>query len=186
MIAIEQRWHIQTSGSTSEYLYFILHLPYIIRQVTSVGFRACVRNLFVQHLPGERISPATTASLCTLSQAPVENNLMWLVSWLFSHLSITGNCSHVLWYTNSGIPLAGRTRILVFGLSYLDLLKKRNHVSESSASIEYSVQPTSFLSTKHAHSFHGHSQWTRHWTSSSASISTSLLITTLLELLYER
>ena len=61
-----------------------------------------------------------------------------------------------------------------------------NHVSESSTSIEYFVQPISFPSTKHVHSFCGHSQWTRHWMSSSASISTSLLITSLSELLYEQ
>ena len=182
MIAMEQRWHIQ--NSTSEYLYFILHLQYIIRQVTSVEFQACIGKLFVQPLPGERISPATTVSSCT--QAPVEDNLMWVASWPFSHLSMMGKCFRVLWYTNSGIPLASRTRTLVFGLSYLNLLKRCNHVSESSASIEYFVQPTSFPSTKHVHSSRGHSQWTRHWTSSSASISTSLLITMLSELLYKQ
>lgn len=181
---MEQWWHIQTS--TSEFLYFILHLQYFIRQVTSVGFRACVGNIFVRPLPGERVSPATTVSLCTLSQASVGDNLMWLVSWLFSHLSMMGNCSRVLWYTNSHIPLPGRTRILVFGLSYLNLSMRCNRVSESSTLIEYFVQPILFLSTKHVHSFRGRSQWTKHWTSSSASISTSLLITTLLELLYEQ
>jgi hypothetical protein len=142
VVSMEQCCRIQTS--TSEFLYFILHLQYIIRQVTSVGFRACIGNLFVRPLPGERISPATTVSLCPLSQTPAEDNLMWLASWLFSHLSMMGSCSHVLWYTNSRFPLAGRTRILVFGLSYLNLSKRHNHVSESSASIEYFVQPTSF------------------------------------------
>ena len=181
---MEQWWHIQTS--TSEFLYFILHLQFIIHQVTSVASRACVGNIFVRPLPGERISPATIVSLCTLSQASVEENLMSLALWLFSHLSMIGNCSHVLWYMNSHIPLVSQTRIPVFGLSYLNLLKGCNHVSESSTSIEYFVQPISFLSTKHVHSFCVHSQWTRHWMSSSASISTSLLITSLSELLYEQ
>ena len=183
MIAMEQRPpHIQTS--IYEYQYFIPHLQYIIRQVTSAEFRACVGNLFGQPPLGERISPATTVSSCT--QAPVEDNLTWLALWPFSHLSMMGNYFHVLWYMNSGTPLAGRIRIQVFGLSYLNFLKSCNHVSESSASIKYFVQPTSFPSTKHVHSFRGHSQWTRHWMSSSASILTSLLIITLSESLYEQ